>query len=1396
MATKLLRSTTWPLALRLQRAPSQARSEFKGASRIRRSSGETAVDHNDRLSRWRFHGSCLSGRVSATTIVATVVASMTVWTMIVWGAQQRPQQPADARVAPQQGSPRAEQGEPPGTVASTSEVDKQRRLARLAIYQQQLAYAAHGWRDDPSSCLRILTDPARCPSEFRDFAWGLYKRLAERQYLSLAGPSSQVTALDFSPDGTWLASGNDDGTVDLWDMHAGELKRSLKGHASRIGRVQFSPDGTLLLSHAEDGARFWDVVSGRLAGTLAGQEFVTFMPDNHRVISVVTPTADGDSPPDAPAVIKFWAVPRMAAGETQDNWNPLSPWESTANPVAQGGYTSPRLSPDGSVVAHLTTHKTVLCDTQTGAARLFLSALHEPCRGQFSPDGRLFFLLAVDEGVHLYAWDSATGELKWRVYGGFRYMWEDMVVSPNGRTLAVLEIGAIGIRDAATGQEIRKLGGDGKVALTGALACSPDGQLLAAGNQNSGITILAAEPPAEASLVLQDSGSSRFVEGTVLVPREVSRAQVVDVASGKTYAQVEIGRDPPSHLCDPQPLQFSVNERALLLAPSDPDRLGARKSWSLPQGTMRAAFPGGRFSPDGRWLVSTDSGCVARLRDAATGRHLRNLIGAKAVLWEIGFSPNGQYAVVSAGGQVLWWRVDDPQGALIASHEAQSGLPLFSADCRLLALCVAEDVVICQSATGNEVARLAGAAADSGTPVAFAPDNQALVIQRPGEAAIWDAGTCRELCRFQGDKLWFCQDNEHVLVLRTVAKSEGQEEIPLALETANRQSIALEEEPGATDSGFVFDPVEGSLILSVRERRSGAVVMETRQEVLDKQDRLAVAGDGTAVALVTAFNIETWRYVRDPRPSWEAVLPDLRRELPVDVSSPPQRPLAEFSADGKYLTVMHPDGTGEVWNVDSAELYARLPAGEGTVASLAFSPSGRRLAIHRVSRGTEVYDAERGICRRLLAVPATQCDVSPDGNHVAIVEPTRVGLLSIHASEVTEPRYDPATESCSSWQEQTGLLMVAEKGQARFLAPGKDDQLSLVRDDAITPCRAVFAREKSVAALVGRDNRLLVWRFGENGTAVTRTNPVMGAIEVVWLSPDGRTVGAIVDSTETSAPSAPGASNPQTRPANLDIAGASDVSPLLSDYQEESAGIEPPKMRHVGLWDAITGAELARIDVAYCDSELPSFAPDGSLLLAPRSSTSYGVWRVPSGQRTAELTIERAAPNTVRSYGFSPQGGVVAIGTLDDGQLSVGARITFYDTRSGRALWNCMAEACVWDPRGENVALATPAGLVHIKDVVSGVDRMVLQDVENRPIRAIAITRDARTLAAADSLGVVTLWSLETGQQLARLIEASRHVPAHSEFHAAAFEFSASGRHLVLRDVNGLLVVWPQSRTK
>ena len=69
---------------------------------------------------------------------------------------------------------------------------------------------------------------------------------------TLAGHSSWVSAIAFSPDGKQIASGSGDETIKLWDARTSDLQKTLAGHSNWVWAVAFSPDGKQIASGSDD----------------------------------------------------------------------------------------------------------------------------------------------------------------------------------------------------------------------------------------------------------------------------------------------------------------------------------------------------------------------------------------------------------------------------------------------------------------------------------------------------------------------------------------------------------------------------------------------------------------------------------------------------------------------------------------------------------------------------------------------------------------------------------------------------------------------------------------------------------------------------------------------------------------------------------------------------------------------------------------------------------------------------------------------------------------------------------------------------------------------------------------------------------------------------------------
>jgi WD40 repeat protein/serine/threonine protein kinase len=106
----------------------------------------------------------------------------------------------------------------------------------------------------------------------------------------LRGHPGWVYGVAFSPDGKWLATGGQGGTIKLWDAVTGEERLTIFGHRAAVYRLAFSPDSRALATASGDrSVRLWEVPTGRPIGVFHGHtdfvQAVAFAPDGRELAS-------------------------------------------------------------------------------------------------------------------------------------------------------------------------------------------------------------------------------------------------------------------------------------------------------------------------------------------------------------------------------------------------------------------------------------------------------------------------------------------------------------------------------------------------------------------------------------------------------------------------------------------------------------------------------------------------------------------------------------------------------------------------------------------------------------------------------------------------------------------------------------------------------------------------------------------------------------------------------------------------------------------------------------------------------------------------------------------------------------------------------------------------------
>ncbi|HLJ98116.1 MAG TPA: WD40 repeat domain-containing protein [Gemmataceae bacterium] len=305
----------------------------------------------------------------------------------------------------------------------------------------------------------------------------------------LIGHQRPVRALAFSPDGTILASGSDDGTVRFWDGLTGKPKQVIRAHRLPVLTIRFSPDGKILASGSfADGLKLWNVGNGSLIASLP-------LPlESGALVSSLAFTSDGKK-----LAAAVGRGSRFAASQSE-----LFVWElpsriqlqKISTPFSEGPQIA--LTADGREVVFASGRSVGVYDLLTGAKRLiapgftpgFVNAM------ALSPDGTTLAVgcshkeefqgQKIDKHqIQLYAF--ATGQ-EMAALKGHESFTLCLAFTPDGkRIVSSSRDGTVKLWDVASGQELASLAGN--VGSVHSVAVSPDGKKLAAGGDNGTVQL-------------------------------------------------------------------------------------------------------------------------------------------------------------------------------------------------------------------------------------------------------------------------------------------------------------------------------------------------------------------------------------------------------------------------------------------------------------------------------------------------------------------------------------------------------------------------------------------------------------------------------------------------------------------------------------------------------------------------------------------------------------------------------------------------------------------------------------------------------------------------------------------------------------------------------------------
>jgi WD40 repeat protein len=290
--------------------------------------------------------------------------------------------------------------------------------------------------------------------------------MATRQEIFANRHLAGINVLAFSPDGRWIASGDEAEVVILWERASGKALRRFTVPDRGVRSLAFSPDGRSLVAGSKLGKlQVWEAASGKEVLALQDKGDRAVYSPNGKLLA----TAQHGPFPSQPGKVYL-----LKAGT-----------DKVVREFPGGDYGA-AFSPDGRLLAAASTdRKTIhVWNVATGKEYRRFPGWSSVA---FSPDSRSLATIDYDQkNKHLEVrlWDVASQRERWRFPGGDGRS-QPPAFSPDGRTLAIAgyRSGNVLIYDLATGAQCGQF--EGHQGNVGPVAFAPDGLSLASGSRDT-----------------------------------------------------------------------------------------------------------------------------------------------------------------------------------------------------------------------------------------------------------------------------------------------------------------------------------------------------------------------------------------------------------------------------------------------------------------------------------------------------------------------------------------------------------------------------------------------------------------------------------------------------------------------------------------------------------------------------------------------------------------------------------------------------------------------------------------------------------------------------------------------------------------------------------------------
>ncbi len=446
------------------------------------------------------------------------------------------------------------------------------------------------------------------------------------------GHNDSVNSVAISPDGRYILSGSDDGTMKLWEFSSGAEIRNFVGHTNSVLSVAISPDGSYALSGSDDETiKLWDISNGSEIRSFVGHtnsvHSVAFSPDGSYALS----GSDDDT-------MKLW---NLSSGDYIHSFI-----------IGQTEWIgSVAFSPDGNYAVSGSMDNTIkLWNLSSGVEiRSFnghtLAVVNSVT---ISPDGRYVLSGSDDETMKL--WDISSGA-EIRTFSGHTSNIMSVAISSDGDyAISGSYDKTMKLWNLSTGAEIRSF--EGHTSDVMSVAISSDDRYAISGSEDSTIKIWDLSSGAEIRTIGYPHNIS-----SIAISKDGNYALSITSDNIMIFWNLSSGAEICSFVeyTDINSVAISSNGNYALLNSDNSIKLLNRSNGSEISnftGNINSITSVVAFSPDGNYKLSASDNII-KLWDISSGDEVRRFVGHTDSVLSVAFSPDTRYALSGSRDETM-----------------------------------------------------------------------------------------------------------------------------------------------------------------------------------------------------------------------------------------------------------------------------------------------------------------------------------------------------------------------------------------------------------------------------------------------------------------------------------------------------------------------------------------------------------------------------------------------------------------------------------------------------------------------------------------------------------------------------------------------------------------------